>query len=219
MTTARWIEYLLQPAAAPPTQRLASVVAPLLALSAMLVLIAASAMPDSYSWRAHSISESAAQGLEHAWIARLSFVCFGLAVFILSVAARPLWPRLTYWCNLVFSIAMFAAAAFSHAPWLPGEVADRFEDFLHSVAATGMGFAYSIGVVARFAQRPRGALVGRALDALSLITAVILPLLLASASDVAGLAQRIMFGIAYVWFGREALIAASRLSEGRPSHA
>jgi len=213
MPAADWFEALLTPAAVVRPRRLADAVIPLLALSALLVVVAARAMPPGYSWLALSISESAAQGLEHAWIARLGFVCFGLGVVMLSIAARALWPRLTYWCNLLFALAMFAAAAFSHAPWLAGVAADGFEDFLHSIAATGMGFAYCLGVVARFLRRPRGALVGRTLDVVALTVAVVLPLLLAAASEYAGLVQRIMFGVAYIWFGREALLAAQRISE------
>jgi len=213
MTAADWLEAVLTPASAARPRRLADAVIPLLALSAVLVVVAARAMPAGYSWLALSISESAAQGLEHAWIARLGFVCFGLGVLVLSIAARALWPRLTYWCNLLFAFAMFAAAAFSHAPWLAGVAADAIEDFLHSIAATGMGFAYCLGVVARFLRRPPGALLGRGLDVISLTVAIVLPLLLAAASEYAGLVQRVMFGVAYIWFGREALLAAGRISE------
>jgi hypothetical protein len=167
-------------------------------------------MPDGYSWRLHSISESAAQGQHSAWIARLSFLCFGAAVLVLSLCMRGRWPRLTYWSNLVFAASMFGAAAFSHSPWSAGgAAADQFEDFLHSVFASGMGLAFCMGVVARFAQRGPRAYVGRSLDAFALVVATVLPLLLASASSIGGLAQRVMFAVAYVWFGREALIALS----------
>lgn len=75
---------LLRPAGEPRLRTLATAVIPLLALSALLVLLAAYAMPDGYSWRLHSISESAAQGQHGAWIARLSFLSFGAAVLVLS---------------------------------------------------------------------------------------------------------------------------------------
>jgi Protein of unknown function (DUF998) len=203
------LAHLLRPAGEPRFIALAAAVIPLLALLALLVLVAAYAMPDGYSWRIHSISESAAQRQHNAWIARLSFLCFGAAVLALALCMRGRWPRLTYWSNLVFSASMFGAATFSHSPWMPGETADRFEDFLHSVFASGMGLAFCVGVVTRFAQRGPRARLGRGLDALALAVATALPLLMASAFGIGGLPQRVMFAVAYIWFGREALIALS----------
>ena len=52
-------------------------------------------MPDGYSWRFHSISESAAQAQRDAWIARLSFLCFGAGVLFLCFAMRSRWSRVT----------------------------------------------------------------------------------------------------------------------------
>lgn len=207
------LAFLLRPVGEPRIATLAAAVIPLLALSALFVLLGSYAMPDGYSWRFHSISESAAQGQLGAWIARLSFLCFGSAVFLLSLAMRGRWPRLTYWSNLIFAISMFGAAAFSHAPWVRGQVVDPFEDFLHSVFASGMGFAFCVGVVARFAQRGPRACLGRTLDALALVVATVLPLLLASASNFGGLLQRVIFGVAYVWFARESLVALGLVRE------
>lgn len=52
----------------------------LLALSAVLILVAPVMMPDSYSWVSNYISESAAQNVTDAWVARLGFLLFGFAV-------------------------------------------------------------------------------------------------------------------------------------------
>lgn len=205
--------FLLRPAGEPRITTLAAAVIPLLAFSGLLVMLAAYIMPDGYSWRFHSISESAAQGQHGAWIARLSFLCFGAAAFLLSLAMRNHWPRLTYWSNLIFATSMFGAAAFSHSPWVPGQATDQFEDFLHSVFASGMGFAFCVGLVARFVNRGANASFGRALDALALVLATVLPLLLASGSNSGGLLQRVMFAVAYLWFARESLIALGLVRE------
>jgi len=204
--TAHPLDLLLQPAGSARLRTLAIAVIPLLLVSAALVVLAAWAMPEGYSWLVLSISESAAQAQQHGWIARLSFLCFGSAVLLLSLAMRGRWPRLTYWCHLVFAASMFGSAAFSHSPWQPGAPNDPVEDFLHSVFATGMGFAFCTGVVARFIQRGPGAVIGRSVDILALLVATALPLLLASSFGVGGLVQRVMFGVAYLWYGREALI-------------
>lgn len=204
---------LLRPVAELDLSKFAAAVIPLLAVSGLLVIIAAYAMPDGYSWRIHSISESAAQAQRGAWIARLSFLSFGAAVLFLCLAMRSRWSRVTYWSNLVFAVSMFGAAAFSHSPWLTDSPIDRVEDILHSFFATGMGFAFCLGVIARFVQRGTQACLGRSLDVLALAVATALPLLLAMSATYGGLAQRVMFAVAYIWFSHEALIALNLVRE------
>jgi len=174
------------------------------AASAALVLVAAVLMPPGYAWQSHSISESAAQGLEHAWVARLAFLLFGAGVLGVCAAQREKWSFVTYWANVIFAACMFGAAAFAHAPWLAGVPTDRLEDALHSVSATAMGFAFSAGVLARLLQRTGRARIGRMLDILALVAATTLPLVLATQSASGGLAQRSMFAVAYLWYGHEA---------------
>ncbi|MFN0299590.1 MAG: DUF998 domain-containing protein [Burkholderiales bacterium] len=127
----------------------------LLAASATCLLTAPLSMPDSYSWLTNAISESAAQGLQSAWIARLGFVLFGCGVLWLAGSLKMVWARGTYWVRIAFGVCMVGTAAFSHKPWLANVPFDPFEDLLHSVTATGMGFAFSFGVVARLLQRKK----------------------------------------------------------------
>lgn len=202
----------LRPADPPQSDRFAVVVPVLLVGSAVLVVLAASAMPPDYSWRIHSISESAAQGQLHAWVARLSFLAFGAAVLLLSVSMRRIWPRVTYWSGLVFAASMFGVAAFSHAPWRTGAEFDAFEDLLHSVFASGMGLAFVLGVLARLFRRGPSALQGRVLDIVAVLLATVVPLALISASSWGGALQRIMFAVGYVWFGRESLMGSRHVA-------
>jgi Protein of unknown function (DUF998) len=182
----------------------------LLLASAALVVLAAIAMPAPYSWRTHSISESAAQGQMHAWLARLSFLCFGAAVLLLSAARRAIWGRGVYWSHCVFAGCMFGTAAFSHKPWVPGVPFDAFEDVLHSATATGMGFAFAAGVVVRLIQRGPGTTGARALDLIALLAATLLSPIGAALPEVGGILQRAMFVVAYAWYGAEALTGARR---------
>ncbi|RBY80790.1 DUF998 domain-containing protein [Blastococcus sp. TF02A-26] len=117
-----------------------------------------------------------AQTVDGAWLARLGFL-------------------------------MAAAAAFSHRPWQPGRDFDRTEDLLHSVAATTMGIAFAAGVVATavLAAR-RGRRRARVLDAVALAASVVLPLGMSALPEADGVLQRLMFAVAYVWYGREALV-------------
>ena len=80
-------------------------------------------------------------------MARLGFLLFGLGV--LWLAASPVrgwgaWASLVHGC---FGVMMLGTAAFSHRPWLPDVPFDPIEDLLHSATATGMGFAFAVGVV------------------------------------------------------------------------
>ena len=69
----------------------------LLAVSFLLLLLAPLMMPAGYSWITHTTSESAAQGLVNAWIARLGFLLLGFAVLWLSLNFRNKWARLATW--------------------------------------------------------------------------------------------------------------------------
>lgn len=100
MKLSESFEQLLQPLAAPrPTIARAGIVL-LLAFSAGCIFLAPLFMPLGYSWLTNVISESAAQGLHHAWISRLGFLLFGLAVLWLALYRRSTWARSVYWMQL-----------------------------------------------------------------------------------------------------------------------
>jgi hypothetical protein len=181
-----------------------AVLVAVLVMSAGALLTAPLLMPASYSWWVHTTSESAAQGVPGAWLARLGFLVFGMAVIVIGVLARPYWGRLTTSAHVAFGVLMCAAAAFSSRGWEAGAAFDSTEDLLHSVAATGMGFAFALGVVALSVRRRVQADGARALDLVAVAAAVMLPLAMSALPDLAGLFQRGMFAIAYAWYGREA---------------
>jgi hypothetical protein len=137
----------------------------LLMLSAAAVAVAPLMLPGSYSWVRHAISESAAQGVVGAWVARLGLLLLGE----------------------------------------PGVPFDQTEDLLHSVAATGMGIAFAIGVVLVTMRRPVPTLVTRPFDIAAIAASALIPLGMSAWPHAAGLLQRCMFTIAYLWYGGEAL--------------
>lgn len=196
---------ILQPAIAHSSRFTATGIIVLLLASASLIALAPLAMPTGYSWLSNSISESAAQGLRDAWIARLGFLLFGMAVLWLALSRKTIWARGTYWMQLVFAMCMLGTAAFSHQPWLAGVPSDPFEDLLHSITATGMGFAFTFGVVVRFMQRSRHELFARLIDIVAIVAATLLSPVGVMLPSVAGLLQRVMFVVAYFWFAYEAL--------------
>lgn len=177
----------------------------LLLLSAVALLAAPLIMPPGYSWLTHTTSESAAQALEGAWLARLGFLLFGLAVIWLAVFKSSVWGRAAVWFHLTFAVCMVGTAVFSHAPWLAGVPGDPVEDFLHSLTATLMGFAFAFGVVVCLLQREKGERMGRLLDVTAVAAATFLPLFMGAQPEIIGLLQRLMFAVAYLWYGSEAL--------------
>jgi hypothetical protein len=103
---------------------------------------------------------------------------------------------------------MIATAAFSHRPWVPDAPFDHFEDLLHSVTATAMGFALAAGVIA-VGISPRGpSRLDRGADSLAVIVSVVIPLAMSQATAVTGALQRSMFLVAYIWYAREGLRGA-----------
>jgi hypothetical protein len=92
-------------------------------------------MPESYSWYAHTTSESAAQGVPWAWVARSGFFVFGLAVLGVAVRARRRWPPVGTAAHATFGLLMCLAGAFSSRSWEVAAVYDSVEDVLHSIAA------------------------------------------------------------------------------------
>lgn len=113
-------------------------------------------MPVDYSVFTHSVSKSAAQGVQGAWLARFGFVVFGIAVLGLAVRTAPYWRLWSRLAHVGFGISMIAVAVFSHAPW-DGSPYDQTVDLFHSVASFGVGLSFIIGVVIVSLGRPRGA--------------------------------------------------------------
>ena len=186
------------------TRMIAATVVAMLLASIAAVAIAPTLMPDSYSVVEHSISESAAQGVQGAWLARLGFLLLGFAVLTsASIAGERwgVWGRLTHW---IYGVSMMGVAAFAHMPWedIPY---DAFEDFLHSVAAYGIGFAFTAGVLIVTFRREPGMRSARVFDWIAIVAAVVIPMTMFNVTGIAGLVQRVLFGIGYLWYGMEAI--------------
>lgn len=165
-------------------------------------------MPDDYSWVTNTISESAAQGIDGAWLARLGLLLFGLSALLITALRTVAWNRVTVWLHAAFGALMTAAATFSTRPWTPATPFDRTEDALHSIAATSMGFAFALGVVAVLVFRPRAEDASRRLIATTaVVAATALPAAMGLLPAAQGILQRTMFAVAYLWFATEALLA------------
>lgn len=206
----RSMSFLKDPIPTPESVVARSAIIVTLAASAISLCFAPRLMPASYSWISNVISESAAQGVRGAWLARAGLLAFGFAVLWQALVLRRIWSPGAFYCHLAFAIFMLSAAAFSHRPWIANVAFDRFEDLLHSVAATGMGFAFALGVALRQWQRIAGGAGVSIPDLVAIACSVVLPVTGVVWPELDGLLQRAMFLVAYVWYGREVWLAPSR---------
>lgn len=93
---------------------------PIALLVALAVCLATAPilLPPSYSWVAHTTSESAAQGVVGAWLARMGFLFWGFGVLWEVKLNRSRWDKWTGRLHVAFGVLMIATAAFSASPML-----------------------------------------------------------------------------------------------------
>ena len=176
-----------------------------LAGSALALALAPMVLAPSYSWVENTTSEAGGQGVDGAWLARLGFVVFGLAVLWVAHLRRERRQQPATALHVLFGACLMGVAAFSLRSWEPNPTYDATEDLLHSVAATTMGFAFALGVVAVALRRRSGGERVRALDVVAVSASALLPLWMSLDGSIDGLLQRLMFAVAYLWYAREAL--------------
>ncbi len=173
----------------------------ILVVSAALLAVAPAVVGNGYSVTANTLSESAAQATRGAWVARGGFLLFGLGVLWLTAIKRE-WPPVARFLHGIFGVAMTTIAVFSHKPFVADVPYDQVEDSLHSVGATVIGFAFAAGVLVVSWNRIRR---WRFLDILALAAAVLVPIAMPRYPEWDGILQRVMFLVAYVWYGVEAV--------------
>jgi hypothetical protein len=149
-------------------------------------------------WR-NTTSHLGSQNAPNAWIMNLAFMFIGAAT------AYEGWKTLgKYWFHkiviTVFAVGLFMTGVFQHAPIIEGISYDIFEDQLHSIFASAVGFSFTLFafstafIEARRSRRIISIAVGLAATGLSLLIFI--------APDLAGIWQRIMFVVAFAWLIR-----------------
>jgi hypothetical protein len=185
-------------------QAAALVVVGLFLASGVCLAVAPSLMPDSYNWIRHAISETAAQGLARAWVARLGIMLSAVAILLLAANRELGWGAQSRSIHRLYAILVVGLAAFSLKPWIPGTF-NEFEDVAHSVLAPVAGVAFTLGVLLVSARRAPTARRARVLDWVVILATVMLPLVMLSVPNVAGAAQRTVVAVGYLWYVVEAI--------------
>lgn len=187
------------------TRRTATLALVALAVAALCLALAPLAMPEDYSWASRSISESAAQGVQGAWVARTGFLLMGLGAVLTALASADRWRNPGAVLLGLYGVLMMSASALSTRSWRPDAAYNAQESTLHSTVATAMGFCYALGVLAVLVA-DRGMPAGRRVLGLAALTSsVTVPLGMLAAPSIAGVLQRAMFALALLWLALEAL--------------
>ncbi len=177
-----------------------------LAGAALLHALAPSLLDDSYRWVEHSTSQAGAQGADGAWATRTAFLLSGLGVGAVVRARSTAWGRVTTAAHVTFGACFVLVAVWSASHWDPAVPTDDVEDFLHSVAATVMGFAFVLAMMlAAGAELRLGDRRSAAISGAAAFLATWLSVLIFQVPSHAGLAQRAMFLMAGLWYLREVL--------------
>lgn len=177
----------------------------LIVISVLALLLAPLLMPQSYNWIVHTTSESGAQGVEGAWLTRAGFIVYGIAVFVLSLVNKS-WSVLARITHGVFGICMIGNAVFSSRPWQVGMPYSELEDLLHSWMSGLVGTAFTIGVILVFFLRKPSDILAKLFDVMAVLVSIgVTVLMFGSAENIAGLVQRIIFAVSYLWYAKETL--------------
>lgn len=164
--------------------------------SALLLAIAPLFLSPEYDWLIHTTSESAAQNIGNAWIARCALALYGVAILLFSFSSLPP-ANLRYF---PFSVSLLMVSIWSDRPYLDNLTFDPIENSLHSIASNLVGISFIVAVISSlFAnkRRPRAAI---AFDLFAIAASIVIPIIMMKVDSFRGLAQRIMFLTSYLWF-------------------
>jgi Protein of unknown function (DUF998) len=181
-------------------------------LSMLAVGFAPLLMPDSYSWVEHTISESAGQGVQGAWMARSGLYLAALAMLTLAGVAGERWGFWGRSALRLYAFGLIAAAIFSRAPWTDVPY-DHFEGYLHTISVFWAGVGFALGVLLVRGRRGPGPRWVRASDLTVFLITLVVPVLMLIFRDQEGLLQRFLALAGYIWVIAE----ATRVGRNRPA--
>lgn len=166
----------------------------LLLLLVMLVLPFFSV--EEYLILRNTTSHLGAQGAPNAWIMNAIFVLLGTTCMWRGVPAFRRTPFQQV-LLVIFGLSLVATGFFQHKPIVAGIPYDAFEDQLHSVFASVVGFSFTVFATSLIwieSERKRK------LQAFGMaLLAMILSLLIFNLPEFAGIWQRVMFAASFGW--------------------
>ena len=176
------------------------------AIAAVGVLVAPVFMHDGYSVLSNSISESAAQNVPTAWIARAALFASGIGVLGAVALKASTWSRATNISFTAFATLWIISSFFSTKSWVSGTPFNAVENAIHSYAASAMAIVVLGALVLTFTKHSASR-IDRLLALTLASAATFLPLASLLVPEFGGMFQRLMFFYTYFWFARHATLA------------
>ncbi|MFM6981548.1 MAG: DUF998 domain-containing protein [Microbacteriaceae bacterium] len=177
-----------------------------LAIAVIGVLTAPLFLHYGYSILSNSISESAAQNVPTAWIARAALFASGLAVLGVVALKSGSWSRSVSISFAIFGTLWIISSVFSTKSWVAEASFNQVESEIHSVAASAMAIIVLGALVLGFTRQPVSP-IERVLAFGLAAAATFLPLASYLVPELGGLFQRVMFLYTYLWFARQVYLA------------
>ena len=172
--------------------------------SCLCLAVAPLLMPGSYSPVTMAISDTAAQGVPHAWVARLGFLLSAAAIVLLARSRARTWGPWGRALHTLYAGFVVALAVFSQKPWAGGPF-NEIENLTHSILAPVAGVAFTAGVLVVSMRRAPRDRLARLLDAVTIGAMLVLPVIMLGVSGLDGASQRTAVAIGYLWYGFETL--------------
>lgn len=144
----------------------------------------------------NTTSHLGAQNAPNAWIMNLSFILIGAATI------HEMWKALgAFWFQKiiisVFAIGLIMTGIFHHAPIVEGIPFSDFQDQMHSIFASIVGFSFTLFAISiAFIEEEKNR---RIIAFIVCLGSMAISVLIFTVPDFAGIWQRIMFIGAFGW--------------------
>jgi len=151
---------------------------------------------DTYSIIKNTTSHLGAQNTPNAWIMNVAFIIIGISCVLEA------WLHLGRFSFhkiilCVFGLSLMLTGIFHHRPIIEGVDFNHFEDKLHSVFASIVGFSFTIfAVSSAFIEK---VIKHRIIDISVGFIATMLSMLILYLPDYSGIWQRLIFIISFIW--------------------
>jgi hypothetical membrane protein len=164
----------------------------------LVILVAHIFVPEPYNWMHNTISELASQGYRNKWIMQVGFIGFGILLSIGVFQNIRLEENYRFHQILlvIYAVGILLAGIFCTRPFVDGIPYSEVEARLHSIFASIAGFALSAAMLLYFLTDHSRR---RILHAISLVLVLGLSISFGLASSYAGIVQRILYLVGFIW--------------------
>lgn len=164
-------------------------------LLVVMIVLPFFSVPSYVIWK-NTTSHLGAQNAPNAWIMNVTFILLGIATFYES------WRKLGkfYFQKIVisiFAIGLMMTGVFQHAPIIEGVEFNVFQDKMHSIFASLVGFSFTLFAISSTFIESK---MKKRYIAISIgILATFLSVLIFNISNLSGVWQRILFAGSFAW--------------------